>query len=396
MPEDDGELVRRRVDELLAAHPPTTTPERDFWAARFDAGLAWVAFPSGWGGLGLPPRFQGTVDQLLAAADAPPNWWHNPVGLGAVAAALAGYGADEQRRRWLRPIFTTDEVWCQLWTERGAGSDLASLTTSAVAAPGGGAWQVDGHKAYSTLAHVARWGLLLARTHPDRPRHHDLTCFAVDMTASGVEVRPIRTLDGDAELDEVVLTAVVVPDTHRIGPPGEGWSVAIDILRSERPALAGPARRRGEGPIAETVRLWHARPADRADPRTEAVLRDRVAGAWIDAEVTRLLVARLRAADPAVGPEGAMAKLASTEVDQRVWDLCVDLMGPAGTLYDDWSEHTPTTAGESRRDPRRAWLRSRAATIQGGTSEILRTLLAERVLGLPAERSAGVRSSPGS
>lgn len=373
----DEEQVLGRVRHLLASHPPATTAERHFWAARYDAGLAWVGLPPGLGGLGAEPGLQVVADRALADAGAPPNWWHNPVGLGAAAAALAEHGTDEQRRRWLRPIFTAAEVWCQLWTEPGAGSDLSSLTTAAARLPGSAAWEVNGHKTSVTLAHAARWGLLLARTGPDRsPGHAGLTCFVVDMTSPGIGIRPIRLLDGDSEVCDVTLHGVTVPDGHRIAAEGDGWAVAVSVLARERLALAGPARGRGEGPIAEALRLWHAGPA------ADAGLRDRVAGAWMDAEVARLLVERLRSGGT-VGPESAMAKLATAEVDQRVWDLCVDLLGPAGTLYDDWTEHVPGQAGEYRRDPRRAWLRSRAATIQGGTSDVLRTLIAERVLGLP-------------
>jgi alkylation response protein AidB-like acyl-CoA dehydrogenase len=376
--------VRHRVESLLATHPPGATAAADFWGARFDAGLAWVAHPADCGGMGVGPGLQVLADDLLAAAGAPVNWARNPVGLGAVAAALVSFGTPIQRRRWLRPLFTCDEVWCQLYSEPGAGSDLAALATTAVPLPGGEAWEVTGRKAYSTLAHVARWGLLLARTHPERPKHRGLTCFALDLRTEGVDVRPLRQMDGDAEFDEVVLTGARLPDEHRIGPAGEGWTVAVTTLLSERLALAGPARARGGGPIAEAVGLW--RSVDRR-PDDDAVLRDRVATAWVDAEVTRLLVERARAgvASASPGPEAAVAKLAAAETDQRVWELCVDLLGPEGTLYDDWSFHAPETAGQSRRDPRRAWLRSRGVTIQGGTSEIVRTLLGERVLGLPPE-----------
>lgn len=376
--------MRRRVEELVARHPPLTTYDAAFWGARFDAGLAWVGFPPDCGGLGVAPGLQVTVDNLLARAGAPTNWMRNPVGLGAVAAALVGHGSHEQRQRWLRPLFTCEEVWCQLYSEPGAGSDLGAVATAAVPSAEGGGWTLTGHKAYSTLAHVARWGLLLARSHPERPKHRGLTCFALDLTAPGVEVRPLRQMDGDAEFNEVVLSATEVPDGHRIGPAGEGWSVAVTTLLHERLALAGPTRARNAGPIAEALRLWRACiSSGHGDP----VLRDRLAGAWIEAEVVRLLVERARAgvARGSPGPGAAVVKLATAEADQRVWELCVDLLGPEGTLYDDWAVHAPATAGESRRDPRRAWLRSRAVTIQGGTSEIVRTLLGERVLGLPPE-----------
>jgi len=369
----EEDLVRARVEALLVSHPPAGTPPERFWAAQFDAGLAWVGSPPGSGGVGVRPGLQVVVDELLGKAGAPLNWDRNPAGLGAGAAALLAAGSDEQRGRWLRPLFTCAEVWCQLFTEPQAGSDLAAVTTTAV--PEGDEWVVRGRKVYSTLAHVARWGLLLARTHPELSKHGGLTCFALDMTTPGVTVRPIRAMDGDAEFDEVVLDEARVPDAHRLGPPGGGWQVAVATLASERLALAGPTRDRDGGPIGEALRLWR----DRED--RDPVLRHRLAALWIDAEVARLTVGRARAGSPAAA---AVARILTAEVDQRVWELCVELLGADGALYDSWEPHTPHAAGESRRDPRRAYLRSRALTVQGGTAEITRTLLAERVLGLPS------------
>ncbi|HYX45051.1 MAG TPA: acyl-CoA dehydrogenase family protein [Acidimicrobiales bacterium] len=372
MAPDEEDLVRARVGALLAAHRPGETPPERFWGAQFDAGLAWVGFPPGTGGLGVEPGLQVVVEDLLRAAGVPSNWERNPAGLGAGAPALLAAGSDGQRRRWLRPLFTCAEVWCQLFTEPGAGSDLAAVATAAVRQ--GDEWIVRGRKVFSTLAHVARWGLLLARTDPELPRHRGLTCFVLDMTAAGVAVRPVRAMDGDAEFDEVVVDGARVPDTHRLGPPGGGWQVAVATLASERLALPGPTRERHAGPIGEALRLWRDR--EHHDP----VLRNRLAGLWVDAEVARLTVIRARAGSSSAA---AVARLLSAEVDQRVWELCVELLGADGALYDTWEPHVPRAAGESRRDARRAYLRSRALTIQGGTTEITRSLLAERVLGLP-------------
>jgi alkylation response protein AidB-like acyl-CoA dehydrogenase len=323
------------------------------------------------------------------------DWLRNPVGLGAVSAALAAYGTDEQRQEWLPGIRTGDDVWCQLWTEPDAGSDLAAIATTAVRSPAGTAWLVSGRKAFTTLAHVARWGILLARTGPagSPERHRGLTCFVLDMRAPGVDVRPLRLLDGDADVNEVVLSNVEVPDAQRIGDVGVGWDVAMTTLDHERLALSGPPRPRGGGPIAEAIRLWNEH-SDR-DP----VMADRLAQLWVESEVARLTVARLRQdqsqsqshGDDGPGARGALAKLLVTEVDQRVWALCVELLGPAGALYDTWEPHRPAAAGESGRDVRRAYLRSRAATIQGGTAEVLRTVVAERVLGMPSEPRSGVQ-----
>ena len=372
---NDEERVRAGAEALLAAYPPAATPPEHLWGAQFDAGLAWVGAPPGNGGLGVYPGLQAVADELLREAGVPSNWNRNPAGLGAGAASLLAAGTDDQRARWLRPLFTCAEVWCQLFTEPDSGSDLASVATTA--AREGERWVVRGRKVYSTLAHMARWGLVLARTHPELPRHQGLTCFVLDMTAPGVAVRPTRALDGDAEFDEVVLDGASIPDVHRLGPPGGGWQVAVATLASERLALAGPTRHRNGGPIGEALRLWR----DRED--RDPVLRHRLAALWVDAEVARLTVARARAGSPAAA---AVARLLTAEVDQRVWDLCVELLGPEGALYDSWEPHVAHAAGESRRDPRRAYLRSRALTVQGGTAEITRTLLAERILDLPSPR----------
>jgi alkylation response protein AidB-like acyl-CoA dehydrogenase len=331
---DDERLVREVVGSLLAAHDPRHTEPEQFWGAQFDAGLAWVGFPPGDGGLGLRPGLEVVVDDLLRAAGAPSNWFRNPVGLAAAAPALLAAGTGVQRRRWLRPLFTGAEVWCQLFSEPGAGSDLAAVATTAVA--DGEGWVVRGHKAFATLAHVARWGLLLARTDAERPKHRGLTCFVLDMDAPGVTVRPVRAIDGDAEFDEVVLDGARIPDGDRLGPPGGGWDVAVATLTAERLALAGgPSRGRNEGPIAEALQLW--RTHEDRDP----VLRHRLAGLGVEAEVARLTVRRARAGD---GPDGAVAKLLTADVDQRVWDLCVELLGPEGVLYDSWDPHTPRVA----------------------------------------------------
>jgi len=376
-PSPAGErLVRERLARLLSEHDPGATDEAVFRGARFDAGLARVDFPPGCGGLGAEPALQGVADDLLATAGVADGWPLNPVGVGAVAAAVVAHGTDAQRARWLRPIFTCEEVWCLLYTEPGAGSDLAAVTTAAVHDPDGEVWTVTGHKVFSTLAHVARWGLLLARSDPDGPKHGGLTCLAVDMRAPGVQVRPLRQMDGDAEFDEVLLHGVRVPDCDRIGGDGNGWTVALTTLDHERQALARPGRTRGSGPIAEALRLW------REQGDHDPVMRDRLARLWIEAEAARLTAVRVAAGAPSAAP---VARLLTSEVDQRIWEFCVELLGPSGALYDDWNLGIPRAAGESGRDVRRAFLRSRALTIQGGTAEISRSLLAERVLGLPPE-----------
>jgi alkylation response protein AidB-like acyl-CoA dehydrogenase len=376
--------VRSRLDALLAEHDPATTPEPELRGHQFDAGLAWVHFPEGRGGLGVSPKLQKLVDDELRARKVPSHAGRNPIGLGMAAPTIVAHGTDEQQDRYLRPLFVGEEVWCQLFSEPGAGSDVAGLATLAVR--DGDEWVVNGQKVWTTLAHVSRFGLLLARTDPDVPKHRGLTYFVLDLHAPGVEVRPLRQLTGDAEFNEVYLTDARIPDRERLGEEGHGWNVAITTLMNERVSLGGQVGPRGSGAIAEAVRIWRER--QQGGVPTDPVRRDQLVQLWMDAEVLRLTsmrAAQLRAAGTP-GPEGSMAKLAFAELNQRVFDLCVDLLGPAGMLYDTYELRRPVDAGLIRgADPRRLFLRCQANTIEGGTSNVMRNIAAERVLGLPGE-----------
>src|SRR3954466_3226531 len=223
-PDEAG--LRQRVRDLLDQHPPASTDRLAFLQAQYDAGLAWVGFPEGLGGLALPRHLQRVVNEQLVAAGAPDN---NPrkigIGLGMAAPTILAYGTDEQKQRWLRPLWTGEEVWCQLFSEPGAGSDLAALATRAVrdGEDPGADWLVNGQKVWTSMAHEARWAILIARSDPDVPKHQGLTYFVIDMTAPGVEVRPLRQLTGEAEFDEVFFSDVRIPDAQRLGEVGEGW-----------------------------------------------------------------------------------------------------------------------------------------------------------------------------
>ena len=271
-------LVAERIDQLLRDHDPKTTDAQTFWGAQFDAGLGWVHFPEGRGGLGLSPKHQVTIQQRLSAAGAHDNWARNVIGLGISAPVIVAHGTEEQMDRYLRPMFTCEEIWCQLMSEPGAGSDMAGLSTSAVRS--GDEWIVNGQKVWTTLAHMARRGTLIVRTDPDAPKHKGMTHFVVDMDQPGVEVRPLRQITGDAEFNEVFFTDARIPDSERLGEEGEGWRVALTMLMNERVAIG--ARRippRGSGPISEAMRLLKERGG--SDP----VARDRVMREWILAEV---------------------------------------------------------------------------------------------------------------
>ena len=360
-------------------------PGQDFLNAQFDAGLAWVHYPEGLGGLGLSRSLQQMVDAEFAAAGSPGhNQVRNAIGLGMAAPTILAYGTDEQRKRWLRELWTGREIWCQLFSEPGAGSDLAALATRAVR--DADRWVVSGQKVWTSQAHMAKHGLLLARTDPDVPKHQGLTYFAVDMTAPGVEVRPLRQITGEAEFNEVFLTDVPIPDEDRIGPVGEGWKVANATLMSERVSIGSfRAGLREAGMIGLVAATWRSRP----ELRTPG-LHDRLLRLWTEAEVARLAGARMRqqlaAGKP--GPEGSAAKLVFARLNQEISGLDVELNAGDGLRYDDWTMRRPEHATFYGRNPGYRYLRARGNSIEGGTSEILRNIIAERVLGLPPEPRA--------
>jgi len=375
--------LRGQVRDFLAGHDPAAMDRLGFLRARFDAGLAWVHYPAGLGGQGLPRDLQPAVDAEFAAAGAPTNRpERNGIGLGMAAPTILAYASGEQQQRWLRPLWTGEEIWCQLFSEPGAGSDLAGLATRAVPDAAGERWVVNGQKVWTSSAHLARWALLVARSDPDVPKHQGLTYFACDMTAPGVEVRPLRQITGEAEFNEVFLTDVPIPDADRIGPVGEGWKVATATLMNERVAIGGGAAPREGGMIGSAARTWREHP----ELRTPG-LHDRLIRLWADAEVARLAGARLRqqlaAGQP--GPEGSAAKLVFARLNQEISGFEVELAGPDGLRYDDWTMRRPEGANFYGRDPGYRYLRARGNSIEGGTSEILRNIIAERVLGLPPE-----------
>jgi len=228
--------LRARVRAFCQPRDPASAGRAAFLSARFDAGLAAVHYPVGHGGRGLPRALQRVADEEFARAGAPRlDERRNVIGLGMAAPTIIAFGTEEQKARWLKPLWLADEIWCQLFSEPGAGSDLAGLATKAVR--DGDEWVVNGQKVWTSLAHHAKWGLLLARTDPDVPKHPGLSYFIVDMHAPGVEVRPLRQATGEAEFNEVFLTDVRVPDADRLGDVGAGWKVANATLMNERVSI---------------------------------------------------------------------------------------------------------------------------------------------------------------
>jgi len=336
--------VSRRLSTLLAEHPAQASTASDFLRAQFDAGLADVSFPVGHGGLGLPGQLQRMVVSALYDAGAPSGYFRNPIGVGHAAPTIAAHGTEYQLSRFLRPMFASEEIWCQLFSEPGAGSDLAGLSTRALR--DGNSWVISGQKVWTSLAHISRWAMLLARTNPDVPKHKGLTYFIADMTAPGVTVRPLRQLTGDAEFNEVFLDDVVIPDEHRLGPVDEGWRVAVTTLMNERAAMGGTSPPRGAGLISEAVRLWHAPGTVRDDS-----IRDRLVSLWMRAEAQRLTNMRAQQTQDEPGPEGSIAKLSTTETGMALYDLIFEMLGPEALVL---SATTGTGQRTSLPEPPRA------------------------------------------
>jgi len=377
----DSQALRDQIAEFLAAHDPSGSEPLEFLRARFDAGLAWVHYPTGLGGQGLPRSLQGIVDRAFEAAGAPSNHpERNGIGLGMAAPTILAHGTAEQKARWLRPLWTGEEIWCQLFSEPGAGSDLAGLATRAVR--DGDEWLVNGQKVWTSSAHMAKRALLVARTDPDKPKHQGLTYFALDMKQPGVEVRPLRQMTGEAEFNEVFMTDARVSDADRIGEVGQGWTVSMATLMNERVSIGGYAMPREGGMIASAAATWREHP----ELRTPG-LHDRILRLWADAEVARLAGTRLRqqlaAGHP--GPEGSGAKLVFAKLNQDISEFEVELAGADGLRYDQWTMRRPEGANFFGRNAGYRFLRAKGNSIEGGTSEVLRNIVAERVLGLPKE-----------
>ena len=372
------QLVEKLCDELLVQFPPATTAVVEFLGAQFDRGLAFVQFDVGFGGLGLPPKLQSTVDGRLRTAGAPNPYYRNPIGHGMGAPTVYSWGSEDQKKRYLRPLFTGEEVWCQLFSEPGAGSDVAGLATKAV--KDGEEWIVNGQKVWTTLAHVSRWGMLVARSDANAEKHKGLTYFVVDMHAPTVEVRPLRQMTGGAEFNEVYFTDTRIPDAERLGEVGDGWRVSLTTLMNERVSIGGAIAPRGSGPISLALKAY--KDNAHSDPAT----RDHLMKLWVRAEAARLTNLRASANRKAgtPGPEGSTGKLNSAELNKDIYDFCMTLIGAQGMLYGDYAMRRPESAmaGTTLQEQ---FLRSRANSIEGGTSEVMRNILGERVLGLPGD-----------
>lgn len=377
-------LVKEKLAELVEFRK-TTDSLQEFWGKQFDLGLAWVQFPEGAGGLGLNPKYQLIITETLRKEGiSQQNRVANILGIGMGAPTIVEYGTEEQIAKYLRPMFTTEEIWCQMFSEPGSGSDLASLSTKAV--DDGDGYIVNGQKVWTTLGHLAKWGLLVTRTDPDVPKHRGLTFFIVDMESDGVDVRPLRQITGEAEFNEVYFTDVKIPKENMLGNLGDGWRVSLTVLMNERVAIGGNVRERGTGAPGHLVQLWKDQELD--DP----VTKDKLISLWIEQEAVRLT--NMRAFENrekgTPGPEGSTSKLYEAEINKASYEFGMEMLGNDALLFPRGYELTqPELNFENETfgftDTQSLFLRSRANSIEGGTSEIMRNIIAERVLGLPSE-----------
>jgi alkylation response protein AidB-like acyl-CoA dehydrogenase len=350
-------------------------PPPDWFARLAAAGYTAPHWPPPWG-VGASPAEQLVIDEELRKAGV--GRPDNPIGIGWAGPTLVLAGTEEQQRRWLPGLLDGSELWCQLFSEPGAGSDLASLATAAVR--DGDEWVVTGQKIWTSLAREARYGILLARTDRDGGRHRGISYFVLDMRSPGIEIRPIRQMTGGADFNEVFLDGVRVPAGNLVGDEGDGWRLAKVTLGNERVALSEEGALWGRGPTAAAL-VKAVRSAERAP--LDPVARQRLAAIYIEAEILRILRLRTVAAligraEP--GPEASVRKAMADRHGQKLFNLAVDLCGAEGMLTRENQPHLPGLFPWSA-----GFLFSPALTIGGGTAEVQRNIIAERVLGLPRD-----------
>jgi alkylation response protein AidB-like acyl-CoA dehydrogenase len=338
------------------------------WSRKlFEAGYAGLTWPKEYGGAGEPYSYQAILLEESARAEAPPHI--GVIGLGMAGPTIIAYGTEEQKQRHLPKILSAEEIWCQGFSEPGAGSDLASVRARADQRDGH--FVVNGQKVWSSFAHIADWCILVTRSDPDSERHAGLTYMIVDMHSPGIEVRPLRQLTGQAEFNEIFFTDVEVPVENVLGAIGDGWAVAMTTLLHERGTLGFALTGVLDAAVRKLVTLARERNVD--DP----LLLDRIAEEWIELQALkftnyRALTSLMKTGIP--GPEGSISKLHWSESNQRLTKLGLEVLGEDAQVIEgdgDWQY---------------LQLRSRGNTIEAGTSEILRSIVAERVLGLPRSR----------
>jgi alkylation response protein AidB-like acyl-CoA dehydrogenase len=382
----EEEAFRDELRAWLDANHPGREPEgdeagfefrRDWQKKLYEAGWAGLSWPKEYGGRGASLVEQAIFNEEIVRAQAPQM--ANVLGLAMGGPTVIAHGTDEQKERYLQPILSAEEIWCQGFSEPESGSDLASVKTTAVrdtrSGTGGDDWLVTGQKVWTTLAHHSKWCMLVARTDLDAPKHKGLTYFLMDMEQDAVQVRPLRQITGESEFNELFLEEARIPDENIVGGEGNGWNVAITTLMHERATLAFGLQVAVQIAMRELMEKARSSPFNGGMASEDTIIRQRLAQLYIEAEVLRLnayrgLTAQMKYGVP--GPEGSLGKWHWSEVNQSLTELAMDIAGPRAQLDDgEWTYR---------------FLRARANSIEGGTTEILKNIVAERVLGLPRLR----------
>jgi alkylation response protein AidB-like acyl-CoA dehydrogenase len=400
-PADAVDIVRAWVDDTIppawrtaAADGPDalrSVRTREAYTAWYPifgrSGLVVPAWPRAYGGLGVSTDVTAAIERVLA-----PYRLHrlNPLGLNNTAAALFAFGTEDQRRRFLPPIVRNEERWCQLFSEPGAGSDLASLACRAVR--DGDEWVLSGQKVWTTWAHESEFAIILARTDPNRPKRQGITYLLLDLRQPGVEIRPLRQITGEAEFNEVFLDGARVPDTQRVGAENEGWKVSAATLSSERQMVSGSGSG-GIGRLGGSSAEQILRTARRLGRWADPVLRQRLVALWSEERIrgwTNARVGASLAAGQAPGPAASIGKVHQATLNQHLQAALVDLLGAEATAWAlaGGRGEGPEAYAASLRPEVDGMLRSRANSIEGGTTEINKSIVGERVLGLPREPDA--------
>ncbi len=341
---------------------------RDWQKTLYDAGWAGISWPKEYGGRGATLVEQALFNEEIVRAKAPQM--ANVLALAMGGPTVIAHGTDEQKERYLQPILSAEEIWCQGFSEPDSGSDLASVKTKAVR--DGDEWVVTGQKVWTTLAHHSKWCMLVARTDPDAAKHKGLTYFLMDMEQDAVQVRPLRQITGESEFNELFIEEARIPNENIVGGEGNGWMVAITTLMHERATLAFGLQVAVQIALRELMEKAKESPYNGGPAAADPVVRQRLAQLYIEANVLRLnayrgLTAQMKYGVP--GPEGSLGKWHWSEVNQALTELAMDIAGPRAQLDDgEWTYR---------------FLRARANSIEGGTTEILKNIVAERVLGLP-------------
>jgi alkylation response protein AidB-like acyl-CoA dehydrogenase len=382
------EAFRDELRAWLEANHPGESPSGDeegfefrrHWQKKLHDSLwAGISWPKEYGGRGATLVEQAIFSEEMVRANAPSP--ANILGLAMGGPVVITHGTDDQKQRFLEPILSAEEIWCQGFSEPEAGSDLASLKTRAVKRDG--EWIVTGQKVWTTFAHVAKWCMLVARTDPDAPKHQGLTYFIMDMEQEGVEVKPLVQITGEAEFNEIFMEEARIPEENVIGGVGNGWTVAITTLMNERTGIAFASQALLQIQLRKLIELAKSTRTNGDLAVDDPMIRQRIAQLHIESEVLRLTAYRgltqiMKRGIP--GPEGSLGKWHWAEVNQALTELAMEIEGPYSQLARG-SEYAIDDAHWQY-----LFLRARANSIEGGTTEILKNIIAERVLGLPKLR----------